>query len=213
MSYLADFLIIAIWIVTAWLFVYFWTDRLYRFYFGLIIWFLLFSVFNLQIKLVELQWKSFLTSWWENFLVVNKEVVLWFFAIMVPVFGFLFMFINSEVKRNKLFSWLFWFLLPAFLLGIFAYIMINSAIELSFLKDMLAYFKDSYIFDILKKAPKLIFGLLLIIIFWKYIFAIIISLLAYFSKLIISEINDLRWEEKAAEETEKKEETRNIKLQ
>ena len=67
------------------------------------------------------------------------------------------------------------------------------------------------IFDILTKAPKLIFGLLLIIIFWKYIFAIMLSIIEHIAKLITSEINDLKWKDNN-EATEKKEETKNIKL-
>ena len=207
MAYLQDIILIFVWLLSGVLFSYLWTDRLYRFYFGLIMWFLLFLVFNLQIKLVGLGWWIDL-SWWQNFLVANKQTILWFFTFMIPIFWFLFAFIDSEVKSNKVFSLLFWFLLPLFLLWVLWYVLTHSSVELSFLKDLLSNFKTSKIFDILQKAPKLIFGLLLIIIFWKYIFAIILSFLWYLARLITSEINDLRGEEQKVE----KEESRRIKI-
>lgn len=207
MAYLQDIILIFVWLLSGVLFSYLWTDRLYRFYFGLIMGFLLFLVFNLQIKLVQLGWWIDISGW-QSFLVANKETVLWFFTFMIPIFGFLFAFIDSEIKSNKVFSLLFWFLLPLFLLWVLWYVMTHSSVELSFLKDLLSNFKTSKIFDILQKAPKLIFGLLLIIIFWKYIFAIILSFLWYLARLITSEINDLRGEEQKVE----KEESRRIKI-
>ncbi len=207
MAYLQDIILIFAWLISGVVFSYLWTDRLYRFYFGLIMWFLLFLVFNLQIKLVQLGWWMDVSGW-QNLLVSNKEWILWFFTFMIPMFWFLFAFIDSEVKSNKVFSLLFWFLLPLFLLWVLWYVMTHSSVELSFLKDILWNFKASKIFDILQKAPKLIFGLLLIIIFWKYIFAIILSFLWYLARLITSEINDLRGEE----QKEEKEESRRIKI-
>ena len=155
MPYLQDIILIFIWLLSGVLFSYLWTDRLYRFYFGLIMGFLLFLVFNLQIKLVGLSWWIDL-SWWQSFLVWNKQSVLWFFTFMIPIFWFLFAFIDSEVKSNKVFSLLFWFLLPLFLLWVLWYVLTHSSVELSFLKDLLSYFKTSKIFDILQKAPKLL---------------------------------------------------------
>ena len=204
----SDFIIIWVCIVSAWLFSFLWTDRLYRFYFWLIMWFLLFLVFNLQIKVVQLSWWLNL-SWWENFLIANKSNLLGFFSFMIPVFWFLFAFIDSEVKSNKVFSLLFGFLLPTFLLWILWYALTHSAVDLWMLESILSTFKESKIFDMLQKAPKLIFGLLLIIIFWKYIFAIIISFLSYLARLITSEINDLKWVEEVKEE---KEEVKRIKV-
>ncbi|MCD5380607.1 hypothetical protein LR004_01655 [Candidatus Gracilibacteria bacterium] len=203
----SDLIIIGICIVSAGLFSFLGTDRLYRFYFGLIMGFLLFLVFNLQIKLVQLG-GGIDISGWQHFLVSKKDGILSFFSFMIPIFGFLFAFIDSEIKSNKVFSILFGSLLPAFLLGILGYTLSTSSVELGMLDSMLSIFKDSKIFDILQKAPKLIFGLLLIIIFWKYIFAIIISFLSYLARLITSEVNDLR----GIEEREEKEEVKRVKL-
>ena len=188
----SDILIILIAIISAVIFNFLGTEKLYRFYFWIIMWFLLFLVFNLQIKLFEVS--GWISWWWENFLVNNKDFVLWFFSLMIPIFWWLFTFLHSDLKSNRLFSLLFWFFLPLFVLWIFWYILINSAVNMEFLKNIFSIFSNSYIFDILQKTPKLIFWLLIIIIFWKFIFRIIIAFLAYISKLLIAEIQELRWE-------------------
>ena len=188
----SDILIWIIAILSAWIFSYLGTEKLYRFYFGIIMWFLLFLVFNLQVKLFEVS--GWINWWWEDFLVWNKNVVLGFFSIMIPIFWGLFAFLDWDLKSNKLFSLLFWFFLPLFLLGLFWYILLNSAIDLIFLNSIFSFFKNSYIFDLLQKAPKIIFGLLIIIIFWKFLFKIIIAFLYYISKILIKEIWELRWE-------------------
>ena len=188
----SDILIIFIWLATAWIFSYLGTEKLYRFYFGIIMWFLLFLVFNLQIKLFEVS--GGISGWWEEFLVSNKKNILSFFSLMIPVFWGLFAFLDWDLKSNKLFSLLFWFFLPLFVLWIFGYILLNSWIELDFLKNIFWYFESSYIFNLLQKTPKVIFWLLLIIIFWKYIFALILAFLSYISKLLVKEIKELRWE-------------------
>jgi len=198
----SDILLILIAIISSGIFYFLWTEKLYRFYFGIIMWFLLFLVFNLQIKLFELGW--WVTGWWSNFLVNNKDFILWFFSLLIPIFWWLFAFMDSDLKSNKVFSLLFWFFLPLFLLWIFAYILLNSAVNLDFLKSIFWIFKDSSIFNFLQDSPKIIFWLLLIIIFWRYIFIIIIALLWYFAKLILSEIKDLNWENKNIEKENKK---------
>jgi hypothetical protein len=188
----SDILLIIVWVFSAVIFTYLGTERLYRFYFGIIMWFLIFLVFNLQVKLFEVS--GWLNWSWEELLVSNKEMILWFFSVMIPIFWALFTFLDWDLKSNKLFSLLFWFFLPLFILWIFWYVLINSSIEINFLKNFFLFFDTSYIFNILQKAPKLIFWLIIIIIFWKFIFSIIIIFLAYISKLLIAEIQELRWE-------------------
>lgn len=190
----SDILLIIIAIFSALIFNFLGTEKLYKFYFGIIMWFLLFLVFNLQVQLFEL-W-GWINWWWKEFLVWNKNFVLWFFSLMIPVFWLLFSFINSDIKSNKLFSLLFWFFLPLFILWIFAYILLNSAVSLDFLNSIFNWFNNSLIFNFLQKTPVLIFGLLLLILFWRYLFAIIISFILYISKLLIAEIKDLNWDNK-----------------
>ena len=193
----SDILIVIIAVFSALIFNFLWTEKLYRFYFWIIMWFLLFLVFNLQIKLFELSW--WISWWWENFLVNNKNVVLWFFSLMIPIFWILFTALHSDLKSNRIFSLLFWFFLPLFILWLFWYILLNSAVNLEFLKSIFWFFKNSTIFNFLQHSPKIIFWLILIIIFWKYIFRIIIAFLAYLAKLILEEIKDLNWEAKQKE--------------
>jgi len=188
----SDILIVIIAVITAIIFNFLWTEKLYRFYFWIIMWFLLFLVFNLQIKLFEVS--GWISWWWEDFLVNNKNFVLWFFSLMIPLFWILFTALHSDLKSNRVFSLLFWFFLPLFVLWIFWYVLINSAVNLDFLKNIFSIFNSSIIFSFLQHSPKIIFWLILLIIFWKYIFKIIIAFLAYISKLLIAEIQELRWE-------------------
>lgn len=212
MQFLPDLLIIVVWLLSALVFVYIWSDRLYRFYFWLILWFLLFMVFNLQVKVIQLS-GGVPMSGWEDFLIKNKKMILSFFAWIIPVFWLLFSLIKSEIKTNKAFSGLFWLLLPAFILGMLWYIMLNWSIDFEFLKNILWFFKDSKIFTMLQKLPMLLFWLLLIILFWKYIFAILLGLMWYLARLLIGEINDLRWIDREEEEKRKMEEIRRVKIQ
>jgi hypothetical protein len=198
----SDILLIIIAIFSALIFNFLGTEKLYRFYFGIIMWFLLFLVFNLQVQLFEISWE--IDNGWKNFLVWNKDFVLWFFSLMIPIFWALFAFINSDIKSNKLFSLLFWFFLPLFLVWIFGYILMNSAVSLDFLKSIFWFFNNSSIFNFLQKTPVLIFWLLLLIIFWRYLFAIIIAFILYVSKLLVAEIKDLNWENKQIEKGNKK---------
>ncbi len=208
MQYLADISIILWWLTVGAIFHYLGTDRLYRFYFGLIMWFLLFLVFNLQVKLVQLSgWIEM--SGWQSLLVQNKKMILTFFAMMIPIFWFLFAFLDWEVKSNKVFSLLFGSFLPLFLLWILWYVFSHSSINLDFLEKGLSFFDNSFLFDIFHKAPKLIFSILLIIIFWKYIFAMILSFLWYIARLIAVEIRELKWEDGKKEE---KVESKRIRL-
>lgn len=200
----SDILIIFIWVASALLFYFLWTEKLYRFYFWLILGFLLFLVFNSQIKLAEMNW--WIISSWESFLIWNKWWILSFFSFMIPIFWFLFSFLDSDLKSNKLFSILFWFFMPLFGLWLFWFILSHSSIELWFLKNILSIFNNSYIFNLLENAPKILFILLILIIFWKYIFRIIITFLAYLAKLILSEIKDLNWENKQEKKIEHKKE-------
>jgi len=193
-----DILIIVIAILSSAIFYFLWTEKLYRFYFGIIMWFLLFLVFNFQIKLFEISgWTKW---WWEEFLVWNKDFVLGFFSLMIPIFWWLFAFLHSDLKSNRVFNILFWFLLPLFLLWIFWYITLNSAVKLDFLANIFWLFNKSYIFSFLQHSPKIIFWLILLIIFWKYIFKIIIAFLYYLAKNLLEEINELRWEKKTQKE-------------
>ena len=188
----SDILIIIIAVVSAVIFNFLWTEKLYRFYFGIIMWFLLFLVFNLQVKLFEVSW--WISGWWEEFLVSNKKNILWFFSLMIPIFWWLFTFLHSDLKSNRIFSLLFWFFLPLFLLWVFWYVLLHSAVKLDFLKNIFWIFKNSFIFSFLQHSPKIIFWLILLIIFWKYLFKIIIAFLFYVSKLLVKEIKELRWE-------------------
>ncbi|MDQ7022380.1 MAG: hypothetical protein Q9M97_02430 [Candidatus Gracilibacteria bacterium] len=73
-----DIFIIIIGLISSGLFYYFGTEKLYRFYFGIIMGFLLFLVFNLQVKLFEIG--GGVIGGWEEFLVSNKDFILGLFS-------------------------------------------------------------------------------------------------------------------------------------
>ena len=170
--FFSDYLIFFISIFLWTLFIFLWTDKVYRFYFWVIFWFLLFLAFNLEIKILELE-GNFRVSFWEDFLLQNKDFILSFFSSFIPIFWLLFIVFSKPSKNSIVFSVLFWLFLPIFLLWIFNYILNNSALKLEFLEDILSSFENSFIFEMFDKSPYLIFLLLFFVIFWRTFFTLI----------------------------------------
>ncbi len=195
MDLIPDLVIIILFILSALIFTYIWSDKLYRIYFGLIFGFLLFSFFNFQIMILEwFKYKEI--SPFQNFLIWNKEMVLWTFTVLIFVFAIIFIFLRSELKSNKVFAWIFWSLFPLAILAILHYIVWNSSSDFKILKWILDFFSSSKIFDIIYKFPKLFFAFLIIIASRKIISDSIIKLLWYFAELISYEIKELKEENK-----------------
>lgn len=187
-----DIIILAISFLSAGIFAILWPDRLFKFYIGSVIWFFLFIIANLQIKLL---WNinSGIAQWvLEDFIVKNKDFVLAFCTGIIPVF-WIFLTLNEsiiiKVKWGIIVSLIFWLILPFFFLGLFIYILTYSALPLSFLSDILSVFSGGMIFDFLKSHLHYVFYFLLFFIFYKII---LIFLFAFFAKLF-GWLSDSTW--------------------
>jgi len=157
---------LCIWI----LFAMFFADKLFKFYLGLIVWFLLFIAANSQIDILENLYGREL-SWFQWFLVKNKEGILGFLSTIIPILGLLFA-LNPFRKWSFLSSLILASLMPIFLLGILWYVLNTSIVQLPFLETILSMVKHSYMLDFLKNNSQYIFIALLFLLFYKYIFAL-----------------------------------------
>ena len=91
----ADFSILSIWIIFGILFLFLWTDKLYKFYLGLILGFLLYLVFNFKISLLEFanpdSFSAFETFFfWNRFVCSKKHQKRWNMKWMDIVFATIF---------------------------------------------------------------------------------------------------------------------------
>ncbi len=168
-----DFVILGFSLISAIVFAFIWNDKLFKFYFGVIIGFLLFLVFNSQIIAISFLKDSISLDSWQSFLSKNQSFVLSFFTCMIPVF-WLFFTLNNTIHlslwKSLIQSIIFWVFLLPFLLGIFVYIDKNSFLSLQFLKDILSFIDPSGIKSFFQGNAHLVFMFLLFILFYKMIF-------------------------------------------
>lgn len=183
-----DFSILSTGIIFWILFLFLGTDKLYKFYMWLIIGFLLYLVFNLKISLLE-YWNPDDFSSFENFLISNKDFVLWSLTWLIPLLWFLFWVFSNPLSNNKIFSFILWLLAPIFGLWILSYIANSSVIELWFLTDLMNFLSNSSILNLFKWNSGFIFYLLLFLLFWRFIFLIAFAALEAFFQWLFSREN------------------------
>ena len=175
--WLHDLIIIASSILIWLAFAMFFADKLFKFYLGIIVWFLLFIAFNCQIDLLENLYGRELSGF-QNFLVKNKEWILRVLSMLIPILGILFA-LNPFKKGSFLPSLLLGSLMPLFLLGVLGYVMNNSIVDLPILKNLLWFLDNSFLLDFLKNNSEYIFLTLLFLLFYKYIFALLWAFLVW----------------------------------
>ncbi len=186
-----DIIILALCFLSAGIFAVLGPDKLFKFYIGVVLGFLLFIIANLQIKLL---WS--ISPWatggiMEDFLVKNKDFVLAFCTVIIPIF-WIFLTLNEsiiiKVKWGMIVSLLFGIILPLFLLWLFTYILTYSALPLSFLSDILRLVSWGSIFEFIKSHLHYVFYFLLFFIFYKiiltFIFALFTKIFAWLSERI-----------------------------
>lgn len=182
-----DYFIFVISLLSGLFFIFLWLEKLHRFYFGIIVWFILFIILNQHIKLIEMPSaiiKNIIVpdNW---FLVSNKSFILSFLTFFIPIFWFIFLlseFISFKVSDNKLASFLFGLFFPFFFISILVYIFFNSVIEISFIKDFFIFSKDSVLINYFKDNSIFALYFLFFLIFFRIWFWVIVSLLIYISK-------------------------------
>ncbi len=175
------------------LFVVIWAEKLYKIYFGVIIWFLIFLVLNAQIEnlenLSEIYYND-LTSF-QSFLVENKEIVLWTITCFIPIF-WVFTALNDSIalKQKPRISTtiLTWAFLPVVLLWIMAYIKSNAYVKLEFVSDILSVFDGSYIYNLLEENNFLVFIFIIALIFYKVFVSLFVYMFGRFYNEVIEKM-------------------------
>ena len=159
------------------LFAMFFADKLFKFYLGIIVWFLLFIAFNCQIDVLENLYGRELT-WFQDFLVKNKQGILRTLSILIPILWVLFA-LNPFKKWSFLPSLILGSMMPPFLLWVLWYVMNNSLVDLPILESILSLLDNSFLLDFLKHNSQYIFLALLFLLFYKYIFALLWAFLLW----------------------------------
>lgn len=188
-----DLIILVIWIISAGIFAVLGPDKLFKFYIGAVLGFLLFIIANLQIKLLSTTGNvNVPVGSLDSFMLKNKGFVLDFCTILIPVF-WVFMTLNQsiqiKVKGWALVSLVFGIILPFFLIWLAAYILTFSAIQSGFLSDILSVITDSKIFDFIKGHLDFVFYFLLFFIFYKIIVTLFIAVMTK----IFDTLSDFLW--------------------
>lgn len=179
-----DYLLIVISLLSGLGFIFLWLERLHKFYFWLIIWFLFFIVANIYIKALQSP-ECFKMSVApdSSFLLLNKWFILWFLSLFVPIFGILLAsseFISFKVYENKLWSFLFWILAPYFLLSIFSYINSNSIVLITYINDIFDILSvNSNIASHLENNDYLSLYILVFLVTFRITFWVFISFMVY----------------------------------
>lgn len=186
-DYVIILLCFAIWA----LFILFSTNRVYKFYLWIIFWFLIFLVFNLQIKVLELSsiWKEIADPW---FLTKNKDFVLGFSSLMIPVFWLFSAFSDNEASNKPVLSFAFGLFIPIFLLSTFSYILVNSSIKLDFLVSIMSIFENSSIFSFFKDNTKYVFYFMIFVLFWRFIVTLFWRFLLSFYETLVEYFNKIK---------------------
>nr|MDD3719832.1 hypothetical protein [Candidatus Gracilibacteria bacterium] len=186
-----DYFILVLSLLSGLFFIFLGLEKLHRFYFGIIIGFILFITMNLHIKLLILPnvvLKDIIIPD-SGFLLENKKFILSFLTSFIPIFGIILLltdFISFKVYDNKIASFIFGLLFPFFFLSILSYIHLNSAIDISFIKDFFVFSDSSFIISYFDERAYLALYLLFFLIFFRLIFWFIVSFIIYISKQFYS---------------------------
>lgn len=165
------------------IFLFFWIEKIYRLYLGLIIWLCSFFIVNLVLNNLN---SSAELSWVYEFINNNKQGIwIWsilfipFFTIILPFNNLISFRINSSKILNYLLWFLFWCLFLVFYLSIFLSIvnnrflftidenLINVIANSELLKNFLEYFSPSKIFSFVNNYDSIINLVVIIFIFYK----------------------------------------------
>ncbi len=164
------------------------SDSLYKLFLGLIIGFLMYLVVAGQVEVVNLLSPS-QYDWYQNYLAKNATFTLTMLLLFVPILGIFFM-LNSRLsfrtRPKSISQLLLGLLLPIFLIGMIAYlaewsILSNSAMW----QAVFDFLSHSWIYNIFKKLPWVIFILLAFVIFYKSIFLLIWAFFIWFWNEVI----------------------------
>ena len=166
-------------------------DSLYKLFLGLIIGFLVYTLIESQIALVQTKAIADRDSY-ELFLSTHTTTVLTLMLLAVPVFGIFFMlhprlYILTYKKSPS--QLLLGILLPFFLVGILAYLGKESLLTQSdtWVK-IFEFFSWSFIYQVFTKLPWAIFALLIFLLLYKTLFILLVAFSLWIYRDVIPEL-------------------------
>jgi len=186
--WILDIILLALWTLAGTGAFLSWSDSLYKLFLGLVIWFLMYLVVAGQVEIVThlspSQYDGF-----QNFLANNATWVLTLLLLFVPILGIFFM-LNSRLsfrsRPRSISQLLLWLLLPIFLIGMIAYLAEGSVLSRSAMwQAVFDFLENSWIYNVFKKLPWVIFLLLWFVVFYKSIFLIIIAFITWLWREVI----------------------------
>ncbi|MDD3645991.1 MAG: hypothetical protein PHH06_01130 [Candidatus Gracilibacteria bacterium] len=166
-----DYIILASSLVIALAFMLLGVHRVFNFYVGVIVGFLVFLALNIEIKLLLVSEMSKLSG--VELTIFNaKENFLSWSIFIIPVLGVLFSVFTPKSKKSFLVSALFGFLIPFFFVGLMAFIWKTSSVKISFINYVSNIFIDSRIFDFFFENITLFFIFTTFLLFGKFFYYI-----------------------------------------
>lgn len=187
-----DYFILVISLLSGLLFIFLGLEKLHKFYFWVIIGFLFFIVANIYIKALQSPECFKMVVPDTSFLLLNKSFILSFLTLFIPIFWIVITisdFISFKVYDNKLWAFVFWIIVPYFILSIFSYIHINSIVPISYINDIFSILSSiSNIVIYIRDHSYLSLYILTFLVSFRIIFWIFISFVIY----IINEIKSSR---------------------
>lgn len=191
-----DYMILVFWFIFAAFFTFVAGDKVYKFYFWVIIGFLLFQLVNQDITILWINPTGKTFSWYENFIQKNSDFMLTMFTILIPLLGIFFT-INSSLQihvRGNIFWYVsFGFMLPFFLLWISTYILVNASTHLVFLQDILKPISSSFFYNFFYWHLHYVFIFIFIFLFYRIMWEIFFKLFLNASANIIGKLKEQFW--------------------
>jgi len=201
MLLLPDYTIIFIALVVGVLFLILGANLLYKFYLGIIVAFLVFLVINSQIYILEHIPPEEMSAF-QDFLLVNKDFILWLSLFSIPIMWILSAINKSFFKNNILWILSFWMFLPFFLVGLLSYVNENIATPLAFIESITWFLDGSYFFELFRENLSWVILSLLFLIFYKAIFLLVYAFLVWIYEILRTEFFGEREEEEDEPENE-----------
>lgn len=177
----SDYIIFFSWIWVWIIFLFIETSKIYKMFFWMIFWFLIFLVINYKIKLLEISIPINLSAG-ESILINNKEFFIYLSIFSIPFIWVLNMVSWKEEKDSPIISSIFWLLLPIFFIWVFAFIKSSSTIDIWFIDFIENSLYDSSIYNFFRDNLSIFIYLLFVILAWKILLNIIIRFLDWIKR-------------------------------
>lgn len=211
---LQDYILIVLSFAFAWFFVYIGIERVYKSYLGVILWLFVFSFVNLSLFSLNADQNIL----WVEFFMKHKDYIWLYalsfiplFAFMIPLNGNIAFRISDKKRFNYFLSFVFWLLYLSFLICILLSVVNNKFLfridneliihlrEKDFVKDFIAFYSPSSIYQFLSNNDTSINTITTLFIFYKMTIGWVVDYLLFRIFSVLKdyfEIQSNRWEAK-----------------